>query len=142
MARLVWGFLCQHQSTDANGLNSYNSLFENMGVRLMIPKGAPKPIFPLSRPCMSSPFVLACKVRAEPGMHDATITVYDSDNQPILPPHTMQVRISDNGMGNLHVQFAQGIPLLRPGIYSFEWKIGDQVLQRVEMPVSISFQEV
>ena len=137
MARLIWALFCEHHLTDANGKNSYISIFDRTTVGIRAKEGAPPLWEPLPHPVPTPPFVLALHMTTEPGTPECTVRVRDSDDQDLVPPITARLPDNPEGRHNFHLNFAQGIPVQKSGIYAFQVFMEDKLIGQKELPVSL-----
>jgi hypothetical protein len=142
MARVVWALFCEHQTTDADGRNSYISVFDHMTVGVRVRAEIPLPQEPLSPPVPTGPFVLALHLNTQPGSPEVVVHVMDPDGQRILPE--MRSRLARNSVGkhNLHLRFPRGMPVTRSGTYIFRVSVEGEAMRQkeIEFPISVQIE--
>lgn len=143
MSRLVYALFCEHHTTDAQGRNSFISVFDSKNIELVPAPGVEIAGDQLPGPVASGKFCLALFFVCEPGAPEIKIRVKDPDNQLVGPE--LKMRLSHNDLGrhraNIHFE-PNGIPVTKSGIYSFEIIVNNEKLGEAEMPVAVNIKRL
>ncbi len=139
MARLVWALICEHQTTDATGKNSYNGVFDNMAVEITTGPDDDPPSEPLPFAVPTPPFVLAMHLATKPGIPECVLRVKDPDGHLLAPEARTKLGPSATGKHNWHVRFGRGIPVRKSGTYKFEIEVEGEAMGRSEVDLPIEF---
>ena len=134
---IVYALFCEHHSVDANGRNTYTSVFDEQTIMLKARPGEPKPTLPLPRPLPTGQFVLAVRLKCAPNTGSCWLQLKDMNDKQIAPRATMKLKSHPKGAHRVHFHFPQGIPVIDQGTYVFEIGVGDAVVGKAELPVNI-----
>lgn len=141
MAELLWFHFSDHQTIDDSGKCSFIGVFDSATVGLRVSKEAPDVQFPLSSPVPTASFVLTLHIQARPsGEEIFEVKVCDSDGQRVMPTVRGKIGANANGQHNLHLRFANGLPVSKPGIYTFEVSVSGASVGSIDLPVDIVVQ--
>ncbi len=140
-ARLIWYHFSDHQTTDGSGKCSYIGVFDEANVGICVPEGGPEVPIPLPNPVTTAPFVLTLHIQAQAGEKETVeVKVKDADGERVMPTFRGEIGPNPNGQHNMHLRFANGLPVTKPGIYTFEVSVGGVGLREIELPVDIRIQ--
>jgi hypothetical protein len=134
---IIYALFCEHHSVDANGRNTYTSIFDEQTIMLKARPGGPEPTLPLQQPIPSGQFVLALRLKCAPNTASCWLRLKDMNDQQIGARATMKLKSHPKGAHRVHFHFEQGIPVMDQGTYLFEVGVGEDVIGRAELPVNI-----
>ncbi|MHC4253251.1 MAG: hypothetical protein ACYS9X_29375 [Planctomycetota bacterium] len=134
---LIYALFCEHHSVDANGRNTYTSVFDEKSITIKTMAGSPKPRLPLPRPQPTGQFWLALKLKCAPNTGSCWVQLKDMNGQAVGPRVTMKLKSHPKGLHRVNMCFQNGIPVLDQGVYLFEIGVGETVIGSVELPVNI-----
>lgn len=135
--KLVYALFCEHHSVDANGRNTYTSVFDEQNIVVRAIPGGPKPQLPFPRPQPTGQFVLALRLDCAPNTQSCWVQVKDMHGQPIIPRATMKFAQHPKGAYRVNLHFQNGIPVLDQGTYVFEVGVADTLIGTAELRVNI-----
>ena len=118
------------------GSTTIMGVFNNISIGARRRDGGPVRI-PLEKPANTMSFVLALNIDAEPGEHELSVQIRDSNGEAVGPEIRGRTVVGDMGNHNMNLRFDTGIPVVQPGIHSFHIAMDGQEIGQADFKVRV-----